>query len=155
MTTKQSIRKVLTNTNKFIIGDYHGQKWYCPDGYIATSDNIYDQYKPKKSQLNNFQEFIHVNNQPKMETIINNQNSKYIPVEQLNKSYTEGTLYLQAGDHKVLVNKVYYELMETLYPTGIFYIDSYYSYSAVRIVVKNYTAGDLYKIVGLIMPLKD
>jgi hypothetical protein len=91
-----------------------------------------------------------------MNTIIE-RDGQYIEVEQLNKNLNSddgSSFYLQAGSTKVLVNKKYYELMQALYPTAKFWIDTAYTYSPVRVVVRNYTNSDkLYTIVGLIMPL--
>ena len=158
MTTKQAIRSILKDTDRFIIGDYNGQKWYCPDGHIATIDDIYSQYKPKKSQSFDIDAFRRTEaRQPLMDTIIE-RDGQYVEVEQLNKNLNSddgSSFYLQAGNTKVLVNKQYYELMQALYPTGVFHIDTAYSYSPIRVVVRDYTKGDLYKIVALIMPLKD
>ena len=154
MTTKQAIRKVLTSTSQFIIGDYNGQKWYCPDGFIATVDDIYAQYKPKKSQAFDVDAFRRNEaRQPKMATIIE-RSGDYKPVQSTVDMPELGQTMLVNEQMSVQVNTQYLQLMQALYPTGKIYIDTAYKYSPVRIVVRNYTAGDLHKIVALIMPLK-
>jgi len=151
MTTKQAIRTVLKDTKKFVIGDYNGQKWYCPDGYIATTDDIYSQYKPKKSQLDNFKQFEHVNNQPKLEGIFDRINQgDYVPVTNttniINTCYTELSGGIDGVEEKV--NTTYLKFMQVLYPEAHFEIDSTYKYSPVKVVENNQT-------VALIMPVRD
>ena len=149
MTTKQLTRKVLNRTNRFIIGDLNGQKWYCPDGYFATDKNIYADYKPLKSNQDRINNFRDVNTQPKMQAIFDKVNEgNYVQVEQLNKHDCESFIYLQAGNHKVTIQKDYYLLLEALYPEAHFEINTSYKYMPVKVVEKN-------KTVGLIMPLKD
>jgi len=155
MTTKQLIRSVLKDTDKFIIGNYNGQKWYCPDGYIATIDDIYSQYKPKKSQLDTIDLFRgDVLKQPKMDTIINREGTNYIEVQHIGDVQKETSLYLFSGSHKTLVNSRYYEFMKQLYPTAKFQIDTNFYYSPIKVTVKDYI-NNCDKLVALIMPLKD
>jgi hypothetical protein len=153
MTTKQAIRSVLKNTDRFIIGDYNGQKWYCPDAYIATIDNIYANYKPRKSQ--DMGGFEHISNQPVMNTILE-RDGQYTLVQSIVPG-VEQTL-LVTDKMTVTVNTQYLQLMQTLYPTARFEIDTLYKYSPVHVVVKNYTVtnstgGHLLEVVALIMPL--
>lgn len=141
MTTKQAIRKLLSNTDRFIIGDYNGQKWQCPDAYIAVKTDIYGQYKPKKSQDVNA--FADASKQPKMDTIFN-RSGEYAVAHVSNTDDT--TVTLTAGDTNVLVNKQYYEFMQVLYPDTVLMVDTGFKYSPVRVIENN-------EPVALIMPL--
>jgi hypothetical protein len=144
-----AIRKVLSTTDKFIIGDYNGQKWYCPDAACATVDNIYAMYKPKKAQ--DVTAFADAGKQPKMNTIIE-RDGQY---ELVKSTVAMGDNTMLVNEKTtVLVNTQYLELMQALYPTGKLWVDTTYSYSPVRIVVRDYVNSDQrYTIVGLIMPL--
>lgn len=151
MTTRQLTRRVLSNTNRFIIGDYNGQKWYCPDGNIATIDNIYEQYTPKKSQVDNFKQFEHVNNQPKMNRIIEQEGVVYSDVEVATRNDNIMVLYaFNKQDIKISVNAEYYNFLTALYPNATIQIVTEGKYKLytypVRLVQDN-------KIVALIMPL--
>lgn len=151
MTTKQAIRKVLTNTDRFIIGDYNGQKWYCPDAFIATIDNIYEQYKPKKSQ--DVDAFTDASKQPKMNAIFNRtSDGSYQVATTLDNADVDTQTYLVAGNSETLVNRQYLEFMQALYPTAHFEIDTVYKYSPVKVVVRDHVNGGN-KLVALIMPL--
>ena len=151
MTTKQAIRSVLKDTNKFIVGDYNGQKWYCPDGSFATVDNIYAMYKPKKSQ--DIFAFKPDNKQPRMSGIFDQvAKGHYVPSTTLEVPETTYTELLN-GVTTVRVNTDYLQLMQALYPTAKFYIDTAFSYSPVKVIVRDYTKEDLYKLVAMIMPL--
>lgn len=155
MTTRQLTRRVLSNTNRFIIGDYNGEKWYCPDGKIATIDNIYEQYVPKKSQVDNFKQFEHVNNQPKMNGIFEQPDVTYsdvISTSELENDFNMPlvTRELYAKDVCTKVNNDYYNFLTALYPNATVRIVTEGKYKLytypVRLVQDN-------KIVALIMPL--
>lgn len=150
MTTKQAIKTALRDTNKFIIGDYNGQKWYCPQGSFATIDNIYAQYKPLKKQLDLVHAFDHVDKQPKMESIIDNPNSIYELVESTVPS-PDNTILVNKST-TALVNTDYFQLMQVLYPSATYWLDKHYSYGPIKVMVKDYINGGN-KLVAMIMPL--
>lgn len=148
MTTKQAIRKVLSNTDRFIVGDMDGQKWYCPDGYIATTTDIYSEYKPKKSQQFNYDVRLETARQAKMNGIFDKlADSYYNPITNSVKITDSYYTTLSNLSMSVDVNSDYYEFMQVLYPNARFELDSKYWYSPVKVIENN-------KLVALIMPLK-
>lgn len=128
----------LRDVSRLITGEYNGQDWYCPDGYFATTEPIYDGYKVKKSQTIPEQK-------PKMNTIFERLSTQYKTATDFQKAPPEiNTVQLSYGNIGVLVNTAFFELFENL---GADKFDIADKLDPVKVYKNN-------KLIGLIMPLR-
>jgi len=126
----------LRDVGRLITGEYNGQDWYCPDGYFATTEPIYDGYKVKKSQTIPEQK-------PKMNTIFERiKDCKYHKTT--NQPDNGNTLLLNSVNTE-LIDSRYFELMQTLGADNYEVSDRHLD--PVKVYKNN-------KLIGLIMPLR-
>lgn len=142
MTDYKTLRnKALSGCTRLItaVDSNTGQEWYCPDGYFATTFNIYDGYKQKKDQRV-------VENKPKMEFILDKLTTT--PVKAKAGATDENNIVqLNYGDTKTLVNNTYLELLNKLHDSPGLWIDVNDKFAPVQVIKNN-------ELVALIMPLK-
>ena len=118
-----------------------GTKWFTPDGYFATKFDIFSDYKVKKEQ-------IVPDQNPKMSFILDRLPSDYIKAS--NRGLEDGTEFvrIQGGQYWSLVNPLYLQLLQKLYPESELQIaKDERGLSPVKIVNNN-------ELVALIMPVK-
>lgn len=130
--------RALKNSSQLITAELNGEAWPAPDGYFATAYPIYDGYTVKKSQQVQ-------NRRPNLGRILPKCN--YTEVELLTEDVA--TITVTAGElRSYTIQRVYYELLMSIYPTAI---------------AKIATSGDKYApvelhdnntLVAVIMPLR-
>ena len=128
--------KALRDVSRLITGEYNGQEWYCPDGYFATTEPIYKDYKLKKSQEIPSQK-------PRLDIIFDRIiNQKYTSV----KSIVVADNTALVNEHNTeLVNSVYLELMQALGADNYEISDRHLD--PVKVYKNN-------QLIGLVMPLR-
>ena len=130
--------KALREVGRLITGEYNGQDWYCPDGYIATTEPIYKDYKLKKDQY-------YPKDKPQMSVIFERLSTQYKTATDFQKAPPEiNTVQLSYGNIGVLVNTAFFELFENL---GADKFDIADKLDPVKVYKNN-------KLIGLIMPLR-
>ncbi len=141
VTKYKSVRnKVLSNCNRLITAiDKDGKKWQCPDGWFATTVDIYSDYKVKKDQE------VPTQN-PKFENI--RQGLTATPTRAIAGQPDEnGYTFISYAGTKVMVNELYLDLLNRLHDKPELWIDTGDNRAPVQMFKNN-------KLVALLMPLK-
>lgn len=126
----------LREVSRLITGEYNGQEWYCPDGYIATTEPIYEGYKIKKNQTIPDQK-------PKLDVIFERiKDRKYYKTT--NQPDNGNTLLLNSVNTE-LIDSRYFELMQTLGADNYEISDRHLD--PVKVYKNN-------QLIGLVMPLR-
>ena len=142
-TVPKSIRnKALRGCSRLItaIETNTGAKWYCPDGYFATTIDIYDGYKVKKEQE------IPVLN-PKFEYILDRLTDTPVRAR-VGKTNGDGFTPISYGNTTVMVQENFMTLLNKLHDNPELRIDVEQKYAPVQMYKNN-------KLVALLMPIRN
>lgn len=141
MKYKQLRNKALTDATRLItaIDTRNSEKWFTPDGYFATTFDIYEGYKVKK-------EHQIPDQNPKMESIL--ESLTKTPTKATKSAPDEnGHVVISFGEARETVNSLYLELLEVLHDKPTLYIDTERRYAPVQLYKGK-------KMMALLMPLK-
>lgn len=134
--------KALAGASKLLEADVCGETWYT-DTFVATKHNIFEGYKVRKSQ-----EDYRGKQKPNLGSIIGKQDLKLAEFEDV---ITDGELELKKissidgqAEH---VNKRYADLVESIYPNAVPWLDT-----NTKLAPVHYRVG--FDTVAVIMPIR-
>lgn len=136
--------KALAGASKLLEADVNGETWYT-DTYIATKHNIFEGYKPRK-----YQEDYRGKPKPNLGSIVGKQDLKLAEFEEV-ITVTGGELELKKisniDGQTEYVNKRYTDLVESIYPNAVPWLDT-----KTKVAPVYYRVG--FETVAVIMPIR-
>ena len=140
MIMNKTIRnKALKDANRLITATLNGEDWACPDGHFAIAYPIYEGYKIKKSQDVPY-------NKPELARIL--PTGTYTAIDDVVDYDDVDKIELVKNYDKWSVNKVYYDLIKSIYPAATARVDA----SGYHLAPIMFYVDDTF--VAVLMPLR-